>query len=57
MGRNKSEPNKSSIPKKDRCDNFDEIWRKTYYEVLKYWDHIEEEEITDIEQLRPYATD
>lgn len=55
MGLNK-EPGKQDIPIEDRCEDFDKIWRRTYYEVLKYWDHIEEE-ITDINQLDGYLTD
>lgn len=50
------EPSKSDIPVEDRCEDFEKIWRRTYYEVLKYWDHIEEE-ITDINQLDGYLTE
>lgn len=52
-----NELNKSSIPYKDRCEDFDKIWRKTYYDVMKYWDKVEEEEITDINELAVYASD
>lgn len=51
------EPSKSDIPVEDRCEDFEKIWRRTYYEVLKYWNVVEEKPITDISQLDGYLTD
>lgn len=56
MAKNK-EPGKQDIPIEERCEDFDKLWRKIYYQVMKYWDHIEEEEIVDIKQLDDYITD
>jgi len=56
MASNK-EPGKQDIPMEDRCEDFEKIWRRTYYEVLKYWNVVEEKPITDISQLDGYLTD
>lgn len=53
MASNK-EPSKADIPVKDRCEDFDKIWRRTYNEVLKYWENAEVVEITSIDQLDGY---
>ena len=53
----KHELGKQDIPLEDRCEDFNKIWRKTYYEVMKYWNVVEEKEITDISQLDGYVTD
>ena len=42
---------KSSIPRKDRCKDFDELWMQTFEEVMKYWNIVGWEEITDIKDI------
>lgn len=42
---------KKSIPKKDRCEGFDELWNKTYNEVMNYWNFVP---ITDMHEFDQY---
>jgi len=39
---------KKSIPKKDRCEGFDDIWDLIYYQVLETW---EWKPVTDLRQF------
>ena len=40
---------KKSIPQKDRCEGFDELWSMIYFQVLETWDWLP---VTD---LRPFG--
>lgn len=40
---------KRSIPYKDRCEGFDELWEMIYYQVLETWDWVP---VTD---LKPFG--
>lgn len=42
---------KKSIPKKDRCEGFDEMWNKVYNEVMLYWNFVP---VTDIHEFDQY---
>lgn len=44
---------KTAIPIKDRCEGFDELWNKTFEEVMKYWEWTE---VTDISELTGKTT-
>lgn len=43
---------KTSIPKQDRCEDFDELWMRVFNEVIANW-----EEVTDIHEFDKYQTD
>lgn len=49
--REKGDIGKSSIPKKDRCEGFDNLWNTTFMEVMKYWDVVP---VTDIHEFDRY---
>ena len=39
---------KKSIPPKDRCPDFDDLWNRTFDEVMAYWDWVPVDDITEI---------
>lgn len=41
---------KSSIPRNDRCNNFDDLWNATFMEVMKYWDFVPVDDIHEFDQ-------
>lgn len=42
---------KRDIPRKDRCEGFDDLWLHTYQDVMKYWDG---EPVKDIHEFDIY---
>ena len=46
---NDSDLSKRSIPKRERCEGFDELWNMIYYQVLESWDWVP---VTD---LKPFG--
>ena len=42
---------KKSIPKKDRCEDFDRIWQLVANQVMEYWDFVP---VTDIHEFDQY---
>lgn len=49
LGMGPNDIGKKSIPKKDRCEDFDELWMQVYADVLANW-----EEVTDIHEFDQY---
>lgn len=39
---------KKSIPKSERCEDFDELWEKIYYQVLESWEFVPVKDIHEI---------
>ena len=39
---------KKSIPRKDRCEDFDKIWDTIYYQVLETWDWVPVKRIDEL---------
>ncbi len=42
---------KKSIPKSERCPEFDEIWNRTYNEVMRYWEFVPIDDISFFNQF------
>ena len=45
---NENDIGKKSIPKKDRCEDFDELWEKVYYQVLETWEFVPVKDINEL---------
>lgn len=51
LGMGPNDIGKKSIPKKDRCEDFDELWMQVYASVLESWDG---EPVKDMHEFDQY---
>ena len=49
LGMGPNDIGKNSIPKKDRCEGFDELWMMVFNDVIANW-----EEVKDIHEFDKY---